>query len=233
MYIWKNIIFGNHLQEKGFLSFVDSMKTYHKYPRTPHLPWSLGTTKDDKKLQSVDHFTGQHVVITEKLDGENTTIAHNRIYARSIDSKDHPSRHWIKNNFSYLSKTLNPKYRICGENVFAEHSIPYCNLDSYFYGFSVWREDDCLSWQSTVSFLNQYLIVIAPILYIGIWDELICKSLMKTQTDKGLMEGYVVRCTRSFKSNEFEKNVAKFVRKDHVQTDEHWLEKPLIKNKLR
>jgi hypothetical protein len=56
---------------------------------------------------------------------------------------------------------------------------------------------------------------------------------MKTQTDKGLMEGYVVRCTRSFKSNEFEKNVAKFVRKDHVQTDEHWLEKPLIKNKLR
>jgi len=32
-----------------------------KYPRTHHLPWSLGATKDDKTLGSVRHFEGKRV----------------------------------------------------------------------------------------------------------------------------------------------------------------------------
>lgn len=206
---------------------------YQKYPRTLHLPWSEGATNDDKMLKSVEHFEGKQIVITEKLDGENTTIAHNKIYARSIDSKDHPSRHWVKANFSYLSKFINPNHRICGENVFAEHSIPYINLDSYFYAFSVWRKDYCLSFNTTLNYLRRLHIKHSPILYVGIWDETICKSLMREKTEKGLMEGYVVRLASGFHMKDFHKNVAKFVRKDHVQTDEHWLYKPMIINKLR
>jgi len=49
-----------------------------KYPRTYHLPYSPGATKDDKKLQAgwFDNFAGQEIVITSKLDGENTHFLH-------------------------------------------------------------------------------------------------------------------------------------------------------------
>lgn len=205
----------------------------YKYPRTLHLPWSPGFTKDDKVLKSTEHFEGKKVVITEKLDGECTTIAHKHIHARSLDSKDHPSRHWIKATYNYTASLLNEHIRICGENLFAQHSIAYRNLDSYFYAFSVWEGTMCLDWDSTLSFLALHHIIPVPIIYDGIWSEDVCKSIKLTDTDKGEMEGYVVRVTDAFDYDDFDKNVAKFVRADHVQTDEHWMYKPMIINKLR
>ena len=44
------------------------MSNFIKYPRTPHLPWSLGRTSDDKVLSSVSHFLGENVVVTEKTE---------------------------------------------------------------------------------------------------------------------------------------------------------------------
>ena len=42
-----------------------------KYPRTYHLPWSPGTTSDDRKLSGdwFENYKGKEIVITEKLDG--------------------------------------------------------------------------------------------------------------------------------------------------------------------
>ncbi|MEL7307213.1 MAG: RNA ligase family protein, partial [Pseudomonadota bacterium] len=43
---------------------------------------------------------------------------------------------------------------MCGENLYARHSISYNNLPSYFMAFSVWNElNQCLSWQDTKQFL--------------------------------------------------------------------------------
>jgi hypothetical protein len=204
----------------------------YKYPRTPHLNWSKGTTNDDKILKTLEYFEDKQVIITEKLDGENTTIASGRIYARSIDSKDHLSRHWLKNNFKYLASTLKENVRICGENVFAQHSIAYTNLLSYFYGFSLWEDTTCLSWKDTITELSMLNIQHVPIIYEGVWNEKLIREIPVTNTEKGEMEGYVVRLASSFKYDEFDKSVAKFVRANHVQTNEHWLNKPHIKNKL-
>ena len=44
-----------------------------KYPRTYHLPYSQSKT-DDKTLSNDDQFKGMEVVVTIKMDGENTTI---------------------------------------------------------------------------------------------------------------------------------------------------------------
>ena len=52
-----------------------------KYPRTPHLPFSPGRSDDDIGLGKVE-FTGE-VVVTEKLDGENTTLYHDYLHART------------------------------------------------------------------------------------------------------------------------------------------------------
>ena len=67
-----------------------------KYPRTYHFEWSPGKTKDDKTLFDLSNFEGKNIVLTEKMDGENTTMMKDWYYARSLDSKDHPSRHWVK-----------------------------------------------------------------------------------------------------------------------------------------
>lgn len=47
------------------------------------------------------------------------------------------------------------------------------------------------------------------------------------------MEGYAIRLDEGFYLNEFNKSVAKFVRKNHVQTDNHWMEQEIVKNKLK
>lgn len=201
----------------------------YKYPKTFHLPWSEGVNSDDKVIKNIDHFVGKRVIVTEKMDGENTTISKERIYARSVDSKDHESRHWVKSNFSYLSQTFQDGYRVCGENLFAVHSIEYKQLPSYFLAFSVWRNDVCLSWDTTLTFLKQYLIQHVPVLYDGIWNEGLIRSII---LDKDNQEGYVVRVAGSFLYNDFGFNVAKYVRKNHVQTDEHWMKKAVKRNLL-
>lgn len=201
-----------------------------KYPRTLHLPFSLGRTSDDKVLPSTEHFHNKEVVVTEKLDGENSTLYNDYSHARSIDSKHHPSRSWLKNFHYTIMHQIEDDERICGENMYAQHSIVYENLKSYFYAFSVWKKDICLSWDETTKRLKELNIEPVPVLYEGIYDEEKIKELFSE--DKN-MEGYVVRLKSSFAMEDFSKSVAKFVRKNHVQTDEHWMHKEVIPNKLK
>lgn len=46
-------------------------------------------------------------------------------------------------------------------------------------------------------------------------------------------EGFVVRPASGFSLAEFSNSVAKWVRKNHVQTDEDWLSRPVVPNALR
>ena len=124
-----------------------------KYPRTLHIPSSHGATSDDKMLtakQYVEFFQGRNIQITEKMDGENTTLYSDYLHARSLDSRHHPSRDWVKRFQSEIGHNIPDNWRICGENLFAKHSVSYDNLDSYFYGFSIWNENNiCLSAEET------------------------------------------------------------------------------------
>ena len=47
------------------------------------------------------------------------------------------------------------------------------------------------------------------------------------------MEGFVVRVTGEIPYAQFGRRVAKWVRAGHVQTDEHWLSRPVERNGLR
>lgn len=51
-----------------------------KYNRTYHLPWSPGTTSDDRISKSVDSLLNYEIVITEKLDGENCGMIDSGVY---------------------------------------------------------------------------------------------------------------------------------------------------------
>lgn len=201
-----------------------------KYPRTPHLSWSPGVTKDDTHLQDFTVFEGKEVVITEKMDGENTTIYRDAIHARSLDSRNHPSRAWVKALQGEIGYRIPKGWRVCGENLYAKHSIDYRTLPSYFLAFSVWDEANfCLSWDKTKAFLLSLGLVTPKVIYQGIGSQKLLQGLtVNTETQ----EGYVVRLADSFHYDTFAISVAKWVRKQHVKTSAHWMHNEMIVNGL-
>ncbi len=206
------------------------MNTRFKYPRTPHLPWSPGATSDDIRCVNTDIFIGRNVVVTEKMDGENTTLYNDHIHTRSIDSRHHPSRDWVKQLHAAIAHDIPEGWRICGENLFARHSIAYDALHSYFYGFSIWNEENrCLSWSETLEWFEIFGLSTPPVLYTGPWDEEAVKEL---SFDTDSVEGYVVRLQDEFDYADFAQSVAKWVRSNHVQSDQHWMHAQIIPNEL-
>ena len=206
-----------------------------KYPRTFHLPWSEGATDDDKTLNTVAHFEGQEVVITEKLDGENTSIyPDGYLHARSVDGKSHDSQAWVRALAATVGHQLPADWRICGENVYARHSIEYTGLASYLYVFAIYEGGTCLSWDDTVAYCELLGLQTAPVLYRGPWNAAAVKAC-HTGTSRvgGVQEGYVVRVAGAFDYAAFSGSVAKFVRADHVQTGaKHWRASAVTPNTL-
>jgi ATP-dependent RNA circularization protein (DNA/RNA ligase family) len=203
-----------------------------KYPRTPHLPWSEGMTSDDKMVKTLDHFRGKQILVSEKFDGENTSIYRDHIHARSLDSRHHESRTWVKQFWNQIRSDIPENWRICGENVYARHSIGYTDLPSFFMGFSIWNESNvCLSWDETMEWFELFGITPVTTLYVGMFDEQVLRKLTQ-QLDTSKQEGYVVRVYESFHFSEFNKNVAKYVRKNHVQTTDHWMHCEITPNQL-
>ena len=209
----------------------DSDRRY-KYPRTPHLPWSPGVSEDDILLMEVSPaLRGSEIIVTEKLDGECTTLYPNGLHARSIDGRHHPSRNWVKALQGQIGHLIPGGWRVCGENVYARHSLGYDNLESYFYVFSIWDETNtCLSWEDTVEWAALLGLVTVPELYRGPWSE---EFLRGISVDPETSEGYVVRSARGFVFSEFTTHIAKWVRKGHVTTEEHWMFAEITPNKLR
>lgn len=206
------------------------MRTH--YPRTPHLPWSPGATSDDVRLADLAGLSGCEVVVTEKLDGENTTLYADGLHARSLDSAHHPSRGWVKALQGRIGPRIPAGWRICGENMFARHSIPYEDLASHFYGFSVWDGDVCLDWDRTVVFLRDLGIPTPPVLWRGVFDARAEKALRALKPDTLRQEGYVVRPAEGFPAAAFRRRVAKWVRPGHVTTDTHWMHAEVVENGL-
>ncbi len=243
---WGNVYIRNNSQRcAGELFYDESVQKilnsvqqevpfthYVKYPRTYHLPFSEGVNRDDRVLEDCSIFVGKKVVVTEKMDGENCSIYKDFIHARSLDGRDHWSRSWVKNLQAQIGYELDDGWRICGENLFAKHSIGYSSLESYFYAFSIWNEfNECLSWDDTVLYCNLLNLITVPVLYRGVWDENLIKGLY-SQDKREKMEGFVVRSVEKFSYFEFGKNVAKFVRKEHVGTSHHWMFNSVEKNQL-
>ncbi|MGW0202603.1 RNA ligase family protein, partial [Nonomuraea sp. NPDC003201] len=199
------------------------------YPRTPHLPWSPGATPDDVRAGDLSGLRGREVVVTEKLDGENTTLYANGMHARSLDSAHHPSRAWVKGLQGRIGGRIPAGWRVCGENMYARHSIAYQGLESWFYGFSVWDGDRCLDWDRTVAFLRGLGIPVPPVLWRGVFDE---RALRGLRLNPERQEGYVVRAAEGFGRAEFAGRVAKWVRPRHVRTDTHWMHATVVPNAL-
>jgi hypothetical protein len=243
---WANIVMPDGSRIKGELFHDESVQKVLgaggvlplfrdrvKYPRTYHLPWSPGLTDDDRVLDDTSVFEGRRVIVTEKMDGENTTMYRDYIHARSLDSANHPSRGWVKNLHAQIQASIPQNWRICGENLFAKHTLRYEALPSYFMVFSIWDEyNKCLSWDETIEYAAVLELEVVPVIFDGIWDEKLVRNFEKS-LNLDEHEGYVVRLADSFSYGAFRNSVAKFVRKQHVGTAHNWLMQQVVKNELR
>jgi len=244
---WGNPILSNGTRLRGDLFWDESVQkvlgegrvlslftTHVKYPRTHHLPWSPGLTKDDRLMAETDPFAGKKVIATVKLDGENTTMYRDFIHARSLNYEPHPSRNWVKALWGRVAHDIPEGWRICGENLYAEHSIAYKNLDDWFQVFSVWTDkNECLPWADTKEWAALLGFRTVPVLYEGLGDKKLIEKLYPPTFDGDPCEGYVVRIVEGFPYRDFRKVVGKYVRANHVSTHAHWIRQVMKPNVLK
>lgn len=219
------------------------MITNSKYPRTYHYDFSLGTTSDDRiNFDWRTHVQNFNTLIhLEKMDGENTMLSPLGVFARSHAAPTlHPWADHLKIRHSMMVNDLKENnLEIFGENLYAIHSIIYPRLEEHFYVFGVRILDKWLSWEETKWYASVFDLPVVP--------ELITQSTKDTELIKSTVldlslkesvfgsiqnnsnpplictrEGIVTRNVEEYNVDAFSKNVFKFVRANHVQTDVHW-----------
>lgn len=203
-----------------------------KYPRTYHFSFSEGATSDDKIIEDDFILKNKKIIITEKMDGENTTIYNNYWHARSLTSSHQEYHSKLIRRIQEFQYLIPDNIRICGEDLCVKHSIFYNNLLDIFLAFSVWENEVCYSWEDTVEICDMLNIKTVPVIYVGDFDLNIIKDIANKTVKEG-KEGIVVRNFDSFLYKDFSKNVMKFVRKNHIQTDKHWSKREIIYNEVK
>ena len=206
------------------------MEKYIKYPRTFHLPYSLTFAADDKRLDTDEHFLRMDKVYCSiKMDGENTTVyPDGYIHARSLDGNQHQWQTWLKQYVQGWCRDIPSGWRVCGENLYATHSIEYTfpNTDYLFQVFGIYTQDNiALSYDDTRLYCQLIGgLKMVDVFYVGKYDRdaIMQKFNEYKAQSQNEVEGFVVRNCAAFAYDDFSKNVGKFVRANHVTTDEHW-----------
>lgn len=214
-----------------------------KYNRTFHLPYSKGATNDDKIASNVNNLINVPIVITEKLDGSNTSLEALGCFARThAGPPTHKSFDGLKSLHGAIKHLIPLNLQIFGEWCYALHSIPYDSLPGYFLTFGIRElkeEPLWYSWEEVEEWAKELQIPTVPVLWKGKvssekeLQELI-EGLVKQPSVYGtIREGVVIRLAGEFKDIDFSKYVLKWVRENHVQTSVHWKDQEIVKNKLK
>ncbi len=212
-----------------------------KYPRSFHLPWSPGGTSDDKRLSNVTALLGAPIVITEKLDGSNLTYTSENVFSRSHSGPPgHPSFALAKATHARIRHLISDGLSIFCEYCYAVHSLEYGGLPAYSFVFGVRddRQDIWWDWEMVTQQAAELGLPTAPVLFRGSvaterdLEALTTSLAAKPSAFGGHREGVVTRVAGEFAGAEFGRSLGKWVRKDHVQTDEHWQHQAIRPQKL-
>lgn len=212
-----------------------------KYGRTYHFPWSPGVGSDDKIIESLDQFLGKEVVITEKLDGSNSCLVPEDVFARShATGARHISFSRLKAKHQEIAHLLKSEEMVFGENCMAVHSIVYDLLPSFFFMFGLYNKETKTwgSWDEVKKRAEELDLLTVP--ELGVYTFKNLKEMQKTVEEickeksiyGGSREGVVMRLRSSFHDDEFSKSLVKNVRANHVQTD-HWTKSSMIPQKIQ
>lgn len=214
-----------------------------KYNRTYHFPWSEGATNDDKISTDISHLIGQPIVITEKMDGSNTSLEIEGCFARTHSGPpSHASFDGLKALHATIKHLLHPSLQLFGEWCYAVHSIKYEELPGYFFLFNVRDVEKLIwySWDEVLLWAEEISVNTVPVLFEGqVSSEKELETLIKDLMSQpsccgGPREGIVARVRKEFSDKDFHICVAKCVRANHVNpNNDHWKHQTIFKNKLK
>lgn len=214
-----------------------------KYNRTFHMPYSPGGTNDDKRATSVESLIGRPIVITEKMDGSNTSLEADGCYARThAGAPTHASFDGLKALHANIRYKIPQRVQLFGEWCYAQHSISYSELPGYFMLFNVrelLEKPFWASWAEVKLWAEEIEVPTVPVLFEGsVQSEDKLKELVESFMNQpsacgGIREGVVVRYAMEFSEDQFSACVMKCVRANHVQTSDHWKDQEIIRQKLR
>ena len=201
-----------------------------KYPSTPYWPWSPSIGRGDDVHSNPDRFVGEDVVVTEKLDGGNTLLHAGKVYARSVALPSEGK--WmamVKKHHAW--KVHEPDVWLYGEDVYGVHSIEYEPVaeQATFHAFALRDGAGAFApFAEIEAYAKQREIPVVPVLFRGLFRSVAgIRAFMEQVHGEpsalgGEREGVVMRLARGFAAAEFQDNVCKSVRPEHVQSDEHW-----------
>ena len=229
-----------------------------KYPRTPHLFGSTGTS-DDKHLgqrESLEFIDNESLIVEEKLDGTNVGIhfsnkqMHLQCRGHLITAGMHPQydlfKQWATVNRANFEHNLEERFILYGEWLFAKHSIHYRSLSHYFYEFDIYDKSErrFLSLERRLEILEPMNIETVPVVHRGALkhrelEGIIVDSAFDSEFENpltgrsdSLMEGLYLR-TES--ADGFVTHRAKFVRPaftEKVKQSTHWQQQAMVQNLL-
>ena len=91
----------------------------------------------------------------------------------------------------------------------------------------------CLSFKDTLSIFSEFGIQYPEVFYDGKFEDYKHENVMATINRFDYeIEGYVLRSKGSFHYNDHYNNVVKYVRKNHINSDNHWMYKKIERNEL-
>jgi len=211
-----------------------------KYGRTHHYPFSPGTTSDDRIQHDYWNYARQMpaIIHTEKLDGENNCLNRYGVFARSHAAPTtSPWTSHLRQRWEIMKHDLGD-IEIFGENLYAIHSISYGDLPAHYFVFAVRCLDAWLSWEEVQFYAAAYDFPVVPVLgqvtrfttEEAFRQEVLAlagepSGFQSWDVQRGqpcTREGIVSRNVSGYPVEELGINVFKYVRKGHVQTDEHW-----------
>ena len=200
-----------------------------KYPRTPYWTWSPTVAPDGRRVADPEVFVGTEVVVTEKLDGSNTLLHDGQAYGRSVSAPSTaPWTAMVKKHHAW--KLAGQDILLYGEDIYGVHSIEYGPVaeDRTLYVFALRRGDRFESFDEVQLLADRLRIPVVPVVWRGRFGsvdalrELVVEAHTRPSRLGGQREGVVIRQAEGFPSADFGNLVCKSVRRDHIQTDEHW-----------
>ncbi len=235
-----------------------STDTFYKYPRTPHLFGSRGTS-DDKHLgqaHSEKFLRNPGVIVEEKLDGTNVGIHFLSTGRMVLQCRGHEItegmhaqydlfKQWAAFKQPLLAEVLGQQYILYGEWLYARHTVYYRELPHYFFEFDVFDKaaQRFLDLPARQALLEGTGICTVPVLHRG---PITHKELLKLigpssyasefihpggQKTDDRMEGLYLRTDEAGATT----GRAKYVRPEFVARiceSTHWQQQQLVANQL-
>lgn len=215
-----------------------------RYPHTRYFSFSpsiqIDDEDEDEECFDLKQFLNCPLIFTTKMDGSNFRMTNEFVAARNGADAEHPSFDMAKAIHAEKRFLIEKNEQIFGEWLFAKHSIHYVKdlkLPGLFLIFGILKNNEFQDWQTIEQAEERLGFKTVPILAKNeIFDaEWKLQARIIELGEKAISQGHegiVVRSAYSFHFSQFGLRAAKYVRKDHVQTNKHWRTQPIIKNEL-